>query len=194
MMIMRKHISGILFFVAGITIFMGIITGEIFYTSKYNTRNSLISTLASQAYLEKIVVQPSATIFNTIMVVGGLLILIGTYHLPSSMRAKRTLVLISLFGVGILGIGVFPRNMDPQHTIFAILAFVFGSLSTLVSAYMITSPLRYVFIGLGTVAMILFFFQGSFIPFLGLGGTERWIVYPLVFWLTGLGVHLLGQS
>ncbi|MEG4294050.1 hypothetical protein Q5692_35110 [Microcoleus sp. C2C3] len=27
--------------------------------------------------------------------------------------------------------------------------------------------------------------------FIGLGGTERWLVYPIVLWITGLGGYLM---
>lgn len=183
---MRKHLAGTLYFIAGITIFMGTTTAEIFYTPKYDVRNSTISALA--------LVQPATNIFNTIMIISGLLILMGTYYLPSPIRAKRTLILISLFGIGILGLGVFPENIKPQHFIFAIVSFIFGSLSAITSAYMINSPLRHIFICLGMIAILLFCFQGLFIPYLGLGGTERWVVFPIVFWLTGLGGYLLGTK
>lgn len=30
--------------------------------------------------------------------------------------------------------------------------------------------------------------------FLGLGGIERWVVYPILLWMTGFGGYLLGAS
>lgn len=32
------------------------------------------------------------------------------------------------------------------------------------------------------------------VPFIGLGGTERWIVYPIVLWITGLGGYLMNKT
>jgi type IV secretory pathway TrbD component len=36
------------------------------------------------------------------------------------------------------------------------------------------------------------FKDGLFVTGLGLGGLERWIAYPVVLWLMGLGGYLLG--
>ena len=45
-----------------------------------------------------------------------------------------------------------------------------------------------------SVLLPLFFLSAYkyFIPYLGVGGTERWVFYPTLFWLTGLGGYLLG--
>jgi hypothetical protein len=46
----------------------------------------------------------------------------------------------------------------------------------------------------GIIALILLFFSKKFIPLLGVGGAERWLFYPEVFWIMGLGGYLLGYS
>jgi hypothetical protein len=32
------------------------------------------------------------------------------------------------------------------------------------------------------------------VAFLGVGGAERWVVYPIVLWLIGFGGYLIGTS
>jgi hypothetical protein len=47
---------------------------------------------------------------------------------------------------------------------------------------------------LGAITLITLLFAGMLIPVLGDGGTERWIAYPIIFWITGLGGYFLGES
>jgi len=74
-------IAGILFFLAGMVILMGIITAEAYYPDQpvYTTHNSMISDLGSTMPPNSIITQPSATIFNLSMIITGILILLGTY-------------------------------------------------------------------------------------------------------------------
>lgn len=49
---------------------------------------------------------------------------------------------------------------------------------------------------LGIIALV--FAIGPYVTpavaFLGVGGAERWVVYPLVLWLIGFGGYLMGTS
>jgi hypothetical protein len=64
----------------------------------------------------------------------------------------------------------------------------------------VKSPLSYVSIILGALtllAIILFMLgQGSsdFYLGIGVGGMERFIIYPMMLWLLGLGSYLIGES
>jgi hypothetical protein len=33
-----------------------------------------------------------------------------------------------------------------------------------------------------------------FIPIIGDGGTERWVAYPVVLWLVGIGGYMLNEK
>lgn len=184
--------SGLLFFLAGVIIFMGIITGEIFYTLEFNTRNSYISELAAALPPNTIVPQPSATIFNLTMIVSGIMIIVATYFVQVGFRKLLATIPLFLFGVGCLGVGIFPGNIAPWHGIFAFIIFVAGGIAAITSFKIVYSPLRYIFICLGIISLIFLILYNSFIPAMGVGGTERWVFYPLVFWITGLGGYLLG--
>ena len=61
----------------------------------------------------------------------------------------------------------------------------------------IAGPLRYIAAALGAVALVnlgayLVLQEAWFVAGLGLGGLERWIAYPVVLWLMGLGGYLMG--
>lgn len=62
---------------SGITILMTIITGEALFPASYTTSHNTISDLGSTWQPGNIVREPSATIFNTTMLVAGLMIAAG---------------------------------------------------------------------------------------------------------------------
>ncbi len=110
-------IAGILFFLAGMVILMGIITAEAYYPDQpaYTTHNSMISDLGSTMPPNSIITQPSTTIFNLSMIITGILILLGTYFLFGFSGDRVAAVLFGLLGLGTLGVGVFPGNITQQH-------------------------------------------------------------------------------
>ena len=79
--------AGLLFFVAGSVILMGIITAEIFYPPGYSTANSEISDLGATRPPDSISYQPSASIFNATMILGGLLILAASFFLFRDLKS-----------------------------------------------------------------------------------------------------------
>jgi hypothetical membrane protein len=184
--------SGLLLFLSGFLIFMGIITAEIFYKKPYNTRDNYISELGAPLPPETLIPEPSAKIFNYSMIFSGLMIMIATFFVQQVLRKLITSIPLGLFGIGILGVGVFPGNIAPWHGIFALLLFVAGGVGAITSYKILSSPLRYVSILLGIITLTFLIGYRYFIPCLGVGGAERGVFYPSIFWLTGLGGYLLG--
>jgi hypothetical membrane protein len=184
--------SGILLFLAGFMIFMGIITCEIVYKNPFNTRDNYISELGVAVKAETDVVQMSPVIFNLTMIVSGLMIIIATFFVQGIFKRYLSSIPLGLLGAGITGVGIFPGNMAPWHGIFALVIFVSGGVGAITSFRIVNSPLRYAFICLGVIALVFLVFYKLFIPSLGVGGTERWLFYPIVFWITGLGTYILG--
>jgi hypothetical membrane protein len=184
--------SGLLLFLAGFLIFMGIITSEIFYKKHYSTHDNYISELGAPTPPETVRPVPSAAIFNYTLIVTGLMVIIATYFVQKVFRKLIISIPVGLYGLAILGVGIFPADKAPWHGIFALVVFVSGSLSSIASGRIITAPLRYVFILVGVVTLVLLGAYKYFIPYLGAGGTERWVLYPTLFWLTAFGGYLLG--
>jgi len=184
-------ISGLLLFLAGFLIFMGIITGEIFYTLPFTTRANYISELAA-AFPPNPTPQISAAIFNITMIIAGLMIIAASYFLQIARRKLLVTIPLGIFGLGFLGVGIFPGDVAPYHIIFALLIFLAGGIGPITSYKIVSGPLRYIFICFGAIALFFLFFGKFFIPSLGVGGQERWLLYPEVFWIMGLGGYLLG--
>lgn len=184
--------AGLLLFLAGFIIFMGIITGEIYYPLEYSTRDNYISELAASLPPQTIIPKPSATIFNVSMIVSGLMIMLAGFYVQTIFKKYLSTIPLGLFGLGLLGVGIFPGNVAPFHGIFALLTFIAGGTGAITSSKIVKAPLRYIFIFFGIIALILTGGSKLFIPSLGVGGTERWLVYSVIFWITGLGAYLLG--
>lgn len=191
---MSPVIAGFLFFLAGSIIFMGIITGEIFYPDlyTYTTHNSMISDLGATEPPYSIITQPSANIFNFSMIISGILILIGVYFLFRTYNDRIAVILVGLIGLGALGVGIFPGNINPQHPLFAMTTFISGGLSAIYSFRLIKSPFKYLSVLFGLISLIFLIMANNFMPVMGGGGVERWVAYPIVLWILGFGGYLMG--
>lgn len=186
--------AGILLFLAGTIILMGIITAETFYPPEhtYTTAKSMISDLGATEPPNSIITQPSATIFNLSMIITGILVLTGSIFIYKSFNDKIAAILVGLLGLGALGVGIFPGNINPQHPIFAMTTFISGGLSAIYSYRLINSPLKYPALLFGILALFFLFTSGIFIPVMGGGGVERWVAYPVILWLIVFGGYLMG--
>ncbi|MBK7709769.1 MAG: DUF998 domain-containing protein [Bacteroidales bacterium] len=184
--------SGLLLFLAGFTILMSIITSEIFFKKNYTTRDNYISELGAPMSPEGVISKPSAEIFNYSLIASGLMIMLATFFIQKIFKKLITTIPIGLFGTGILGVGIFPGNIAPWHMIFAVTLFIAGGVGAITSYKITSAPIRYLFICLGIATLAFLFGYKYFIPSMGVGGAERWVFYPAVFWLTGLGGYLLG--
>jgi hypothetical membrane protein len=108
----------------------------------------------------------------------------------------------------VLGVGIFPGNTG-LHPIFALLAFVSGGVAAILSYKVSVSPLRYIVVALGVIALLMLVLgivgapqpdgmgllgNAGPIAALGAGGVERWVAYPVVLWLTVFGGYLMGTG
>jgi hypothetical membrane protein len=191
-----ENLAGALLLIAGVLAFMGIITAEALYPG-YSTSKNTISDLGASLPPNSIIIEPSATIFDTAMVVSGILTIITSYFIQRSYRKKAVSSSIGLFGVGALGVGIFNGSYGDIHAIFAILAFLMGGLAAIISYRIQKFPMNYLSIILGGIALLdllLYYILGQESPFwvLGIGGLERWVAYPILLWGIGFGGYLMG--
>jgi hypothetical membrane protein len=201
-----RWIAGSLLFIVGGGILMAIITAEALYPAAYSTAKSDISDLGGSRPPHSVILQPSATIFDFTMVVSGVLVIVAAYLVYRAFRRRTSAIVIGLLGIGALGVGIFPGNTG-IHPIFALLTFTAGGLAGILTYQVLRPPFRYISVVLGVIAlgMLLLSIVGaptpdglgllgnsSFVSRLGRGGMERWVVYPVLFWLMGFGGYLLG--
>jgi hypothetical membrane protein len=192
-------VAGFLLFLGGIVAFLGITTAEALYPEGYSTSQNEISDLGATEPPDSRIEEPSATVFNTVMMVAGALILVASFCIQRGSGRWAAPILIGLFGIGVLGVGVFPGDHGNVHALFAMLAFIAAGLAAIVSPTIETPPFSYVSVLLGLVALVtllLYAVLGDSSPlaWLGIGGVERWVAYPILLWTTGLGGYLMGRA
>jgi len=194
-------VAGTVLTLAGLVAFMGIITAEVLYPD-YSTRQD-ISDLGSTRPPDPVIHEPSATVFNTTMLVTGLLVLVAAYSLYRVADRRGFPVALAVFGVGAFGVGVFPGNVAPWHGLFALLTFFAGGVTVVLSSRVVSRPFSLLcglFGGVSLLLLVSVFVFGLVIrgphplEFLGGGGLERWVVYPLILWLPAFGGYLLAAS
>lgn len=191
--------AGVLLLLAGFIAFMGTITAEALYPEGYSTSKNAISDLGATAPPDSVIEEPSATIFDTAMIVTGLLVLGAAFCLERGFRRTAVAILTGLTGLGILGVGVFPGNYGNVHALFALLIFSAGGLAAIVSQTVQTRPFSVISSILGVISLgmlVLYMILGESGPLggLGIGGIERWIAYPILLWTMSFGGYLMGRA
>lgn len=192
-------LAGVLLLAAGSTILMGVITAEALYSETYTTHDSEISDLGATRPPDSVSYQPSSTIFNTVMIASGVLLIGSALALGRGFGSRRVTMSTLLLGIGVLGVGIFPGNRDPWHGIFALLAFVSGGVAAMLSTHVQRGAFKIVSLLMGatTLGWLLFAMAGSSTDVfeeLGDGGVERWVAYPVVLWMVAFGGYLLAPG
>lgn len=185
--------------IAGSLILIGIVTAEALYPGQYTTAANEISDLGGTRPPGSLVLQPSATIFDLSMVAIGLLVTMASWFVHRAFQFRSVTIPILVLGLGALGVGIFPGNTGNPHAICAMVTFVAGGIAALASARLASGPFRVLAILLGGLSLITlasYLVLGDASPafVLGIGGLERWIVYPVILWVTAFGGYLLGRA
>ncbi len=129
-------LPGILLFLAGSIALLGIITAEALYPSGSGctTFSSEISDLGATKPPNSLIYQPSAGIFNTTMLLSGLMTLTATFFQHKHFKKLLFSIPFGLFGLSLAGVGFFSGEKVPYHGIFALLTFISGGVSAITSA------------------------------------------------------------
>jgi hypothetical membrane protein len=180
-----KTAGAILFIGAIQFIIVGLVVAEALYPD-YSVADNYISDLG---------VGPSALIFNTSVFLLGILVVVGSYFIHKTYHRTFFTILLTITGVGAVGVGIFTENAGLLHPIFSLITFVFGALAAIVSCRLLRSPLSYLsmILGIFSLLAIVFFGSGNYLG-LGAGGMERMVAYPTLLWGLGFGGHLIGYT
>jgi hypothetical membrane protein len=178
---------------------MGIISAEALYPGTFSTGANEISDLGGTRPPNSVILQPSAAIFDVSMVLIGVLIAAGSWFVHRAFGRRSVTIPIAVLGVGALGVGLFPGNTGTPHALFAMVTFISGGVAALSAARVTRAPFRHVSFllgaaALGTLGTYVVLGDASPMAVLGIGGVERWIVYPVVLWVTAFGGYLCGRA
>lgn len=189
---------------AGVAIFVGTVQAGIFlilseiYYPNYNVSANAFSDLGATCPSGGgtcIINQPAAAIFDFTAALAGVLVLVGAYYLQKAFHWKPATAVISLAGIGALGVGFFPETTGIVHSVSSLVLFLFGGLSAVVTARFQRKPLFYFSIVLGFITLVSLVLRvgGNYLG-LGTGGMERMVVYPMLLWAIGFGGHLMATD
>ena len=187
-------LSGCFFLIGGIQWFLGILAAESWYDG-YSSRIDYVSDLGTG---------PTALIYNLSVFLLGAFVLIGAFFLYKTQEGKLLPALLTISGIGAMGVGIFPANLQPMHSIFTLLTILFGAFAAISSYTHLTKPMSFISAGLGLMSFVL---SILFIPYLGLpagstetfmgmakGSLERWAINPILAWIIGFGSYLMGTA
>jgi hypothetical membrane protein len=146
-------------------------------------------------------VEPSAFIFNLSIIILGILGLAAVYLILKSGGCRLFSSCLVISSIGAVGVGLFPEYAGGTHIFFALLAFLFGSLAVIFSYRLgLNIPMVIVSLVIGLMSLLILlsfivnFDANPFISYLGLGGAERFVAYPVLFYLIALGGYLTSRG
>ncbi len=187
-------LSGSFFLLGGVQWFLGMLAAESWYDG-YSSRIDYVSDLGTG---------PTAFIYNLSVFLLGAFIVLGTFFLYKAQKRILLPILLTICGIGAMGVGVFPANLQPMHSVFTLLAILFGSFAAVGSYAYQAKPMSIISVVLGLMSFIL---AMVFIPYLGLpfgstetflgmakGSMERWAIDPILAWSIAFGSYLMGTS
>jgi len=183
-------VAGTLFFIAATQFVFGVFVSEALYPG-YSISDNYISDLG---------VGPSALIFNSSIVLLGLLVIIGAYFAQRAFHFDLMTALLTLTAIGAIGVGILTEDFGVLHLVVSAIAFLFGGLSAIFSVIcsfvhkfpLVKMPFSVISVVLGLMALAaLGLFAGKIYLGLGRGGMERMIAYPLLMWGAGFGGYLI---
>jgi len=181
----NRKVAGLLLFAGSVQFILGLVIAEALYPG-YTVSENYISDLG---------VGSTALILNSSVFLLGLTIVAGAYLIQRAFGSRLLFVLLTLTGVGAIGVGLFPETFGVIHFIASLITFLFGGLSAIMSYELQKPPLSYISALLGALTLVaLALFGSNTYLGLGKGGMERMIAYPTLLWAVGFSSHMMSCS
>ncbi|MFW9849554.1 MAG: DUF998 domain-containing protein [Candidatus Thorarchaeota archaeon] len=194
MQIENSKLGGMLLFIGAVQWVLGVLWAEALYPG-YSSRIDYVSDLG---------IGPTALIYNGSSILLGICVILSAYFINRDYNFRPFTIVLLMTGIGAMGVGIFPASMQPWHSLFTLIALVFGAISGILSFKIQAKPLSYVSIFLGIFALVA---AVVFFPYLGLptgatdeylgmakGSLERWVIDPIIAWAIGFGAALVGTN
>jgi hypothetical membrane protein len=173
----------------------------------YNTQQNYLSDLGATCHrgvdlAPCVIIGSAALIWNTTLVLLGLLSLASAVLMFSATGRRAFSILFGIWGLGALIAGLVPETLLSVHELGSLVAFLCGGIAAVLAFWLIPAPLKYFSLVLGVLALVTLIpltFDGPFYRWndlfgLGLGGTERMVVYPIIIWELALGAFLMSGA
>ena len=153
----------------------------------------------------RFVCSPWHAAMNASFIVQGLIIIAGALLLrsifPRGAARSASLVLLVLAGIGNIGVGLFPENVDiTWHEVGAALHFLLGNAGVMALGFSLrrsrgrdAEALLAVVSGAAGLAATGLFIAGQDLG-IGVGGMERVAAYAVPLWLIVFGTSLVRET
>jgi hypothetical membrane protein len=200
----KKRLAGTLLSIGALQWFFSVMMAEGLHEG-FNLSPSQWIPYSNQIhYVSELGLGSTAPIFNISTIILGLMVAFASYLLYLKNKKILFSSLLFISGVGAIGVGVFPTDIQPIHGIFQLFALWFGAFSAILSYRKQEAPLSYISAVLGIVSFVT---SIVFFPYLGLGSNdmstflglgkgvmERIVIYSLILWVFGYGYHIAGKT
>ena len=145
----------------------------------------------SDDVVSRLGIGPTALIFNSSLIILGLMGLAASVILYRGGFDKVFNILLIIVSLSIVGVGLFPMDLGLLHLIPSLFVFVYGGVLAIYSSIIDKSRLRYIWLllGVATLVSLGMFISGNYMG-IGRGGMERMIIYPLIIWIIGFSARL----
>lgn len=189
-----KCITGMLLFTGAVLLLTGMHTAESLYPG-YSVSGNYISDLGATCRATCTVYQPSAFIFNTAVILLGILIILSSYFIWREFNSSIIAALFCLSGLGAVGVGLFPETAGVLHLIVSFMTFFFGAMAAIAASKFVKAPFSYfsVLMGISSLTALVLYGLNVYLG-LGPGGMERMIAYPVLMWAIGFGGYMMSTD
>lgn len=209
------HHGAILWLVGVLQFIVAMAVAQLMYgPPSYSLSQNVISDLGNTqcghwpSATSPVVCSPGYLVFDGSIVVMGVLLILGVLLIPTAFPARSSrrigLGLLVVAGIGSIGVGLSPENVNgTAHLLTALLAFLGSNLALVVLGLVMFRDTRWdgyraysILSGLvGLIALGLYmagaWHWGGFWADWGQGGIERTIVAPVLLWAILVSVHLI---
>jgi hypothetical membrane protein len=197
--------------VSSVQFIVAMVVTQLGWTTSYSLSGNTISDLgvvkcgqltSPETGVTMYVCSPWHAVFNVSVVLFGLLVILGSVLAASGFLRSRSrslgVGLLCLAGIGAIGVGLFPEDVNQSaHAISSLFAFVGGGVAMVLLSQAMAGDSRWdgfraytLLSGLITIIALILYLVGIYGP-LGVGGLERVIVAPILLWLIVAGSHLM---
>ena len=193
MRVSYQKLAGITLFIGAFGFILAMQVAEFIDGSSYNVSTNYISDLGTYCKTNVSCVNlPSHNLFDISVFLIGVAIVLASYFLYKAFNKSILSGLLTLSGIGAMGVGIFPENYALEHGIFSLVVFFFGGLAAIAPYTIEKGPFNYFSVGIGAFSVVmLVLYVANFYFGLGPGGMERMVAYPILLWGVGLGGHLI---
>ena len=193
----EKGTAGLVLFAGALLLLFGMMLAEFTYHG-YSMADNYISDLGNFSH------PVPAVIFNTSIIVFGAMAIYAGVLIRNALD-KWLGILLILAGAGGMGVGVFNEGtILAVHFLCAFTVFVGGCIAIIWSTKVLyVRPTSYLFLILAGIVIFFFSFvmynmvsgSSTGINFgIGVGGMERMVAFPTIFWALATGIYLVGRA